>query len=154
MIAWLAFMNPTEPRWWAKYLRDGFRHVEILYLLEGQWILVRPLYGLTYLEACPWEQGDIPQHLFEDALIIPVEINPRERLRSLLGLHTCVSTIKAHLGIRAPHVITPWQLYKYCSARYAVIASSTGHPHSGSVDLAQAHPERGATGHGAPAGSL
>lgn len=138
MACFLIFTE-SQPRWWARYLKPGFRHVSILTLNDGIWTLTRPLYGWTETVSCPYREGDIPQTMIDgECLVVPFHVKHCDRLRSLIGLHTCVTTAKAYMGIRAPWIITPWQLYKYASRRYAGIIHSTGDTHSGSEHRAEA----------------
>jgi hypothetical protein len=114
---WLVFRSlPAEAkqsRWW-KLLMPGFDHVEVWKNTKSVWIRIEPC--LEYLapevhEQPPWE------------LVLP-ELDPTFlRVQRTVdkgtwrepwhfGPITCVELTKAVLGIRAPFVRTPWQLYK------------------------------------------
>lgn len=73
------------------------------------------------IDVCPmpWQKGDDPVELLAegDVTVLPVSLQHQDRFRSLFGLHTCTSYAKALLGIRAPFVITPYQLYSYMQAK-------------------------------------
>lgn len=133
MKAWLVF-HDTEGRWWSRFLRPGFQHVSVIILTGGCWVLLRPMYARTLVEALPYEEGDMPHTVHPEATFFPITINETERLRSLVGLHTCVSFAKSIMGIRKPWIITPHQLYRYSALRYSQ-KNNRGHSH-GSVSQA------------------
>lgn len=142
MACFLIFTEAREGRWWSRFLRPGFRHVSILTLNDGIWTLIRPLYGWTEVTSLPWQAGDIPSHLFNEPVVaIPFHVEHIERLRGLVGLHSCVGQAKAYMGIRAPWVLTPYQLYKFATTRYAGNIYSAGNIHSGSEDQPNAPAE-------------
>lgn len=114
---WLVFRDlPAESktsRLW-RLLKRGFEHVELWRCDRGVWIRVDPCLETVLTEAYvypPWE------------LVLP-ELNPtfvhvqrlveNKRVREpfFFGPWTCVEITKAFIGLRAPFVRTPYQLYK------------------------------------------
>ncbi len=147
MNTWLVFHDVPGQRWWGKYLKPGFQHVSVLQLITGTWVLIRPMYARTLVEALPYTEGDLPHTVHPDATFLPIQINETERLRALVGLHTCVGFAKAIMGIRAPLILTPYQLFKHCTHGYTGIIPSAGIKHSGSVDQSQTDESRQSAGH-------
>jgi hypothetical protein len=114
---WLVFRDlpaeaTTSPLW--RLLKPGFQHVECWRCDRGIWLRIEPCYEMTTVEAHespPWE------------LVLP-ELSPtvlhvqravaKGRLREpfFVGPWTCVEIAKSIIGLRAPFVRTPWQLYK------------------------------------------
>ena len=137
----LVFSDASQGYWWSRLLKRGFQHVSVLMLSGRTWVLVRPMYAYTDLVACEWREGDAPYMLVDgDPVILAVQPVRADRLRGLVGLQTCVTWAKALMGIRAPWVITPWQLYKHASKHYPVDIPSTGCLHSGSEHRAETAP--------------
>lgn len=118
LVDWhLVFRNlPPEgktSRLWG-LLKDGFEHVELWRCDRGIWIRIDPCFEMIEvdaLEAPPWE-------------LMPAELKPtvvrvrravqKGKLREPfhVGPWTCVELTKAFIGLRAPFVRTPYQLYK------------------------------------------
>lgn len=106
--------------WWARWVgrRSGFVHVEAWWRLgeiDGLewWCAIRPYHD--YLAA---EMVRGPPESIEGARVQRV-VAARRRGTPLFpaGLKTCVSVVKAALGIRAAWIITPQQLYDYVERR-------------------------------------
>ena len=114
---WLVFRNlpaaSKHSRLW-KILMPGFEHVEVWKEVRALWVRIEPCLeyvGTEIHEQPPWE------------LVLP-ELRPTflRVQRSVrmghwrepwhIGPITCVELTKAIIGIRAPFIRTPWQLYK------------------------------------------
>lgn len=103
--------------WWTWPLEPGFAHVEVWRRIEpGFYHVIQPFcdyVALGVVEAEPSQLGGSYQ-----------EVTARRRQgRPIcpLGLKTCVSLVKAVLAIRAPWVVTPYQLHKYIAHRNGVV---------------------------------
>lgn len=109
------FFTDRGDHWACRWLRRGFRHVELAVLHDGVWIGVSGKTG-ALLEVMALPIGFNPESFaFLNGLrLLWVRVDPRPR-RSPVGLQTCVGLAKAMLGVRAPWVITPWQLYRRLS---------------------------------------
>lgn len=97
-----------------KLLKPGFQHVELWRCDRGIWIRIDPCFELIEahaLEAPPWEM--IPSELNPTVVRVQRKV-PKKKLREpfFFGPWTCVEITKAFLGVRAPFVRTPYQLYK------------------------------------------
>lgn len=115
---WLVFRNlPPEgkrSRFW-KLLEPGFEHVELWHYDRGIWIRIEPCFELVGVGAhasAPWDV--VPEEL--KPTILRVErLVPKHKMREpfFVGPWTCVELAKAFVGVRAPFVRTPYQLYKF-----------------------------------------
>ncbi|HEV2178353.1 MAG TPA: hypothetical protein VGW33_14300 [Terriglobia bacterium] len=115
--------------WWAKYLKQGFRHVELtrpVYFGPGPedvvWLNILPTFELLDAEIStdprpPWVK--CPNSTVQKV----TTLQPLERMRSWfdIGPPTCVEVVKAALGIRAFCVRTPWQLFQHIQQRGGII---------------------------------
>jgi hypothetical protein len=112
---WLVFRNvpgKRSPFW--RLLKNGFRHIEVWRLDRGAWVRMDGCYEITKLEIYtepPW--------LFNDSFLQPTYTRVRRvvklnRLRDpfMFGPMTCVEMAKSAIGMWAPFVRTPYQLYK------------------------------------------
>lgn len=127
--ALVAFGGQTELAW-LRLLRPGFRHCFALVEIPGdgvdniicedgsapasRWALYNPLSNGTQLEVWP----PIPEHVLSDGLRQQGYVVLETRVRRLsLRLfawrpYTCVEAVKRVIGLHAPGVFTPWQLYR------------------------------------------
>jgi hypothetical protein len=100
--------------WWTRPLQPRFAHVEVWRRIEpGFYHVIQPFCDYVALGVVEAE----PAGYFQN-------VTARRRMgRALspIGLKTCVSLVKAVLAIRAPWVITPYQLYKYIAHRKGVV---------------------------------
>lgn len=96
----------------CRFLRAGYRHVELLVWRYDRW------WWLSWTgQGLDWGimPGDFDPHAWAaengwTALATHVRPSPT---RPGPGLFTCVGLCKAALGIRAPLVLTPWQLARW-----------------------------------------
>lgn len=104
---------------WLQVLRPGFRHCFALLARPGGWVVYNPLSHFTELEVLDdrpasdlmqWLRGQGYRVLAcQAAEPVPVPAPWRP--------YTCVEAIKRVLGLRAPWVFTPWQLYRFLGGR-------------------------------------
>ncbi|MBJ7414764.1 MAG: hypothetical protein JHC88_04745 [Niveispirillum sp.] len=112
--ALLVFCHETEIAW-LRGLKPGFRHVFVALPAPGGWITIDPLSTLLEVEYHPLPPDtDLAawfrmrgHHVLESPLHPPL---PTQWPFTPL---TCVSVAKRILGIRAPLILTPWQLYRH-----------------------------------------
>lgn len=126
---WVVFHPRTPYYWFAKLLRQGFRHVELAREIrygsgsgDVAWIHVLPSFEMFDVELStdprpPWVRcpGSTVQKV--------TALAPLNQVRSWfdIGPSTCVELVKAALGINAFFVRTPYQLYRYIQKRNGVL---------------------------------
>jgi len=117
----LVFRNlpdASERSWLWRLLKPGFQHVEAWRKFENGdgWIRLEPCFEGIVTEVYPhspaesnWVSGCHPV----TTLVVRHEV-PKGKLHTpfAFGPLTCVELVKAALGVYAPFVRTPWQLYK------------------------------------------
>lgn len=104
---------------WLRWLRPGFRHCFVALDDGAAWLTVDPLLHRLEVRASGLPSAfDLAREYRKLDLavleIVPAAVPLR---RAPLGLFTCVETAKRLLGIRAPWVLTPWQLYRFLRRR-------------------------------------
>lgn len=129
-LTWyVCYSNRENPRWWNTFLEPGYQHVHVRRpirygpeLDDVLWIVLDPC--LSHLDAslrgpdaAPWMD---PEVLHSQRVESAPNLR-RVREPFFLGPITCVEYTKAALGIRAWHVRTPWQLFKYLRKRGCVL---------------------------------
>jgi len=118
MRALVVFFDPEGARWeWA--LKVGFRHVFCVIDDGEYWIMVDGRDGRPVVEV--FGTSDYDMKAFYEGTpgynVIEIE-RPDRPLRSPIVTVNCVGLIKAHLCIRAPWAVTPWQLYQYLERKH------------------------------------
>lgn len=111
--AWVVFCGQAE-LWWLRLLRPGFRHCFVALHDGRHWVVVDPLAPFTDVAVLDLPPAyDLPGWFRGLGLTVV-----RARLRRGLvrpapwGPFTCVEAVKRVLGLHAPFVLTPWQLYR------------------------------------------
>ena len=104
----------AERSWPWRLLKSGFRHVEVWRCDRGIWLRVDPCMELIEVEAHeapPWE---LISKALNPTCVHVVRSVKHQKVREpfFFGPWTCVELTKAFIGIRAPFVRTPHQLYK------------------------------------------
>jgi len=111
-FAFVAFGGDADLKW-LKILKPGFRHCFAVLETGGQWVIYNPLSNhtdITVIEGvCVFELMQVYRNM--GYRIVPAKL-PQDRKKSApWGLYTCVEAVKRILGIHAPLVITPWNLF-------------------------------------------
>lgn len=104
-----------EAAFWTKWLDARFAHVEL-------W---RPLGDDLYLTLEPYHDYLVTRVVegLPDAQVYQRVTARRRRGMPLVpfGLKTCVSVVKAALGLRAAWIITPKQLFNHIEKRRGIV---------------------------------
>lgn len=101
-----------------RFLRRGFRHVFVAVRRKGYWIVLDGLSGLPVLDVAAGADDDLAGfYRREHGFTVVVLDAPRLCPRAPFMLATCVGSAKRLLGLRAPCVVTPYQLYRYLHRR-------------------------------------
>lgn len=100
--------------WWTKFLDPRMAHVEIWYDLgQGFFLALQPYHDRLEFSLVEGRPSGLVQ-----------QVTARRRNGKLLfpfGTKTCVSVVKATLGINAPAVITPRQLFNYVQNNRGIV---------------------------------
>ncbi|WP_207762399.1 hypothetical protein [Niveispirillum lacus] len=121
--ALLVFCHETEIAW-LRCLRPGFRHVFIALPVAGGWITLDPLSTRLEAEYHPLPAGTDLAAWFRARghQVLAASQSPPVPAQWPLAPFTCVTLVKRVLGIRAPWVQTPWQLYCHLGGPQSVPA--------------------------------
>jgi hypothetical protein len=112
----VAFTDQTE-LWWLRWLRPGFRHCYALIECESGWVICNPASHRTEIRSigCP-ALADLLDWLFADGAVVAAwRLSEVPNRMAPVRPFTCVEAVKRLLGLRAPGVFTPWQLYQHMS---------------------------------------
>ena len=118
-LALAVFVDHTECGW-LRRLRPGFRHCFVALRDGAIWLCCDPLKDgieLSILPVAPW--FDLAHFYAErghTVLLGTTQPNLPRRPLAIAPL-TCVTIAKRLLGVRAPWVITPWQLCRLLQDR-------------------------------------
>ena len=123
IIEWWVVFYPREPHaWWVRFLKQGFRHVDLIRPLENSWLVLR--LDLEILENHVEFDLTPPWVKYPDATIIKVQVRMKARKARRafhVGPFSCVEFTKAALGITSFWLRTPHQLYQYLKSRHGVL---------------------------------
>jgi len=100
---------------WLRLLKPGFRHVFVALADAGRWLTLDPLSPHTELAIQPVDAAFDLAGWFRDRGLTVVETTlDRSRSRPApVALFTCVEAVKRVLGLHAPFILTPYQLYRH-----------------------------------------
>ncbi len=96
------------------WLRPGFRHCFCLVRGPVGWLVCDLLKSAMFIDVVePYEEADLIAHYNKTGRAALVGSSFADRSRSpSLRLLTCVEIVKRIIGLRAPSVLTPYQLYR------------------------------------------
>lgn len=114
----LVVFTSAGTHWAHDWLHPQFKHVAVVIAGHSSWIAVDWRLGWPIVAVVADLEVDLVE-LYEDAgatvleVAIPHDVRHSESRPWPIGLLTCVMFAKRFLGIRAPFVHTPWQLYRH-----------------------------------------
>jgi hypothetical protein len=114
----VVFVNHAACRW-LRVLRPGFRHCFVVVRDGSVWLACDPLKDRIELSVLPVpEPFDLPGfYAARGHRVLGGATRPDLPRRGFaIAPLTCVSVAKRLLGVRAPCVLTPWQLYRRLEA--------------------------------------
>lgn len=113
-VALVVFVGETSLKV-LRLLRPGFRHCFVLVHRQDCWVIYDPLSHRTDLAVVVGPSLDELASWYRERGLQTIETTVRPvPLRSApLRPFTCVEAVKRVLGVHAPWVATPWQLYRY-----------------------------------------
>ncbi|WP_247883246.1 hypothetical protein [Azospirillum brasilense] len=111
--AWVVFRGEAE-LWWLRLLKPGFRHCFALLHDGRRWVIVDPLSPFTDVSVLDLPASfDLPGWYRGLGMAVTPALVRRGLTRPApWGPFTCVEAVKRLLGLHAPGVLTPWQLYR------------------------------------------
>lgn len=110
-FAYVAFGgSPTH--WWTRFLKKGFYHCLLILGNGREWCVIDPVLHFTdliivktlHIESFFINKG---YRLVRTTPSVP------QKIKFYLRPYTCVETVKHFLGISAPNLWTPHQLFSY-----------------------------------------
>lgn len=118
--AYVIYEDRDPGMWWQRYLKKGYSH-SFLVIYDGYfWIKMELTTG--YMDICvlPFYNNNTIEDVLRgiDCTYQFIETWRRQRYRSIIAPWSCVEAIKAVIGVRALHVLTPYQLFKYIEAHH------------------------------------
>ncbi|WP_207460172.1 hypothetical protein [Azospirillum sp. SYSU D00513] len=101
--------------WWLRLLRPGFRHCFVALNDGRRWIVLDPLAPFTEVTVLDVPPGyDLPGWFRAHGLTVaPAAVRRGLTRPAPWAPFTCVEAVKRVLGLHAPTVLTPWQLYRH-----------------------------------------
>jgi hypothetical protein len=124
---------------WLRALRRGYRHCFVVLRAGSVWLACEPLKDRIELDALELpSEFDLAAFYREQGhrVLLGQRSLPRTRHRFALAPLTCVTVVKRLLGIDAPWVWTPWQLYSHLSGPELGFraSSASSRPHNSTAD--------------------
>ena len=118
--AYVVYEDKANEMWWQRFLKKGYQH-SFLVIFDGYfWIKMELTIGFMDIHVLPFYNNDTIEDVMRgrDFTYQYVQAWRKTRYRSILAPWSCVEAIKAVIGVRAMHVLTPYQLYKYIEAHH------------------------------------
>ena len=99
--------------WWLKLLKPGFRHVAVaIDDGAGGYIFYNPMLNASELVRIEGEEITVWATMHGAGfLVIATQTEEMPKKPLSFRPYNCVEGVKRALGISAPWVLTPWQLY-------------------------------------------
>lgn len=107
----VGFVGHTD-LWWLRLLRPGFRHCFAAIRQGPVWVVIDPMshHTLMRVESCP---DLMAFYVSRGITVVATRLRPPPHRPAPWRPYTCVEAVKRLLGLPAPWVLTPWQLYKF-----------------------------------------
>lgn len=102
-----------------RLLRRGFRHCFVAVSTARGWVICDPLSHQTDLGIVSGFSADELAGWYRNSgmCVIETRVRAAPRRPAPLRPYTCVEAVKRVLGLHAPWVVTPWQLYRLLSGQ-------------------------------------
>lgn len=114
----LVVFSDQTALWWLHFLKRGFRHCFVAVPVAGYWVVCDPLSHRTDLSLIDRTGTvDLARWYRQQGLtVIETPLLDPPKKPAPWRPMTCVEAVKRVLGLRAPAVFTPWQLYRFLAA--------------------------------------
>lgn len=111
----LVVFSGNSDIWWLRWLKRGFRHCFIAFNDGRHWITLDPLSHRTEVKVqdVPADFNLAAYYESREMRCVTARLQATPLKCAPPGLFTCVEAVKRALGIRAPGILTPSQLYRY-----------------------------------------
>jgi hypothetical protein len=130
VVEWWVCFHKREPHFfWAKWLKQGFRHVELMRpyhygpgLTDVMWLVLRP--NLEILENHIEMDPTPPWTKYPGVTVVRVQVLMKAwkvRQWFFAGPPSCTEIVKSALCIKSFFMRTPYQLYKYLIRHHGVL---------------------------------
>ena len=98
--------------WWLRPLRPGFRHCFVAVRDGDGWLVIDPMAHHTSIRhtLCHDLAGYYSSH---GIIVVGTALRTPPQRAAPWRPYTCVEAVKRILGVDAPWVLTPWQLYRH-----------------------------------------
>lgn len=97
----------------AQFLKKGFRHVFCAIPAGDYWIVIDGQAGLPFIKVVAGTEYDLAEFYRGEGYCVVEVTTLRKPPNMPFVLSNCVGVMKVVLSIRAPFVVTPYQLFKY-----------------------------------------
>lgn len=115
--ALVVFADNTDLKF-LRAFRRGFRHCFVAVQTGRGWVICDPLSHQTHLSVvCGFSADELAAWYRSYGLrVIETRMRAAPSRPAPVRPYTCVEAVKRVLGLHAPWVVTPWQLYKHLLA--------------------------------------
>jgi len=99
--------------WWLRVLRPGYRHVAVaIDDGAGGFIFYNPMLNASEIVRIEGSEKTVKQKMEKAGFKVVAVLTETPPVKPLaFRPYNCVEGVKRALGINAPWVLTPWQLY-------------------------------------------
>lgn len=113
---------------WLKALKPGFRHCAAVLQCGAVWVIYNPMSNATEVATTPACDAAALAARFaaEGYRVVAAPVAPPRPAPLPWRPFTCVEAVKRAIGLRAPTVFTPWQLYRHLMAGEGQSAKEIG----------------------------
>jgi hypothetical protein len=111
---WTTTRRAPLPIHW--FTRKGFRHVFALRSTKLGTVILNTLLSSVFVEWVPYDVEACAIACRRRGWIVVKVVNQSRKDYGLRGFISCVSVVKAAIGIKRWWIVTPYQLYKHLEA--------------------------------------
>ena len=116
---YVVFKEAERKAWYSWFLHEDYGHCYLVWWDGFNWLRMRPNLHSVVFEVLPYYmEEDVEQCVLGKTAVLIEVPHGMERVRYpyLFTVATCTEACKAVLGIRAPWIFTPLQLFNYLIA--------------------------------------
>ena len=108
----LVLFHGAGGRWYSRFLKPGFHHCLAAIEWRGYWIVIDPKPGLPDFHITQGSEHALGAFYAAHGMVSIGVARRDVCFMSPLMAVSCVSAVKRLIGLRAPLVLTPWQLFR------------------------------------------